>query len=64
MENIDPNEVIYSITMFDVIRAIERHIGKEEASALSTDDLSLASSPLKNAKNLQNLLPQSPGAVN
>jgi len=38
----DPEEVIYAITVLDVVRAIERRIGKEEASALSVDDLSLA----------------------
>ena len=39
---IDPEEVIYAITVLDVIRAIERRIGKEEASSLSVDDLHLA----------------------
>ena len=39
---IDPEEVIFAITVLDLIRAIERHIGKEEASSLSVDDLHLA----------------------
>ena len=40
--NIDPEEVIYAITVLDLIRALERRIGKEEASSLSVDDLHLA----------------------
>ena len=39
---IDPEEVIYSITMLDILRALERRIGKEESSTLSENDLSLA----------------------
>jgi hypothetical protein len=39
---IDPEEVIFSITVLDVLRAIERRIGKEEANSLSVDDLDLA----------------------
>jgi len=40
--SIDPEEIIYSITVLDLIRAIERRIGNEEASNLSADDISLA----------------------
>ncbi|WP_306548972.1 hypothetical protein [Desulfobulbus sp.] len=38
---IDPNEVIHSITVHDIIRALERRIGKEEVNNLSEDDLAL-----------------------
>jgi len=42
METIDPEEIIFCITMLDVLRAIERRLGKEEANNLSDDDLLLA----------------------
>lgn len=38
---IDPEEVIYSITMLDIIRALERRTGKEESSTLSAADQDL-----------------------
>ena len=37
----DPNEVIHSITMLDLVRSLERRLGKEEASNLSDDDQAL-----------------------
>jgi hypothetical protein len=39
---IDPEAIVYSITMLDLLRAIERRIGKEESSTLSENDLALA----------------------
>jgi hypothetical protein len=38
METIDPEEIIFSITMLDVLRTLERLIGKEETSTLSVPD--------------------------
>jgi len=38
----DPDEIIHSVTMHDIIRALERRLGKEEANNLSDDDLILA----------------------
>jgi len=38
---IDPEEVIYSITMRDIARAVERRIGKEKANNLSDADQAL-----------------------
>ena len=40
--SLDLEEVIFSITLLDIIRAIERRIGKEEISTLTPDDLNLA----------------------
>ena len=37
-----PKKSFFAITVLDLIRAIERHIGKEEASSLSVGDLNLA----------------------
>ena len=45
----NPDEVIYSITMLDILRALERRIGTEEASTLSEDDLNLAVEEIKAA---------------
>jgi hypothetical protein len=47
METIDPEEIVFSITMLDVLRALERRIGKEEARTLSEDDLVLAKDEIK-----------------
>ena len=41
MESIDPNEIIYSITMQSILTAIENRLGKE-ALALTTEDIQLA----------------------
>ena len=46
METIDPEEIIFSITVLDLVRAIERRLG-EEALSLSVEDLQLAIDEIK-----------------
>jgi hypothetical protein len=38
---VNPSQVIYSITMLDILHALERRIGKEETSTLSVPDQAL-----------------------
>jgi len=47
---IDPSELIYSITMQDVLTAIARRMG-EDALTLSAKDLQLAKKEVKEAIN-------------
>jgi hypothetical protein len=53
----DPSEVIYSITMQDILSAIARRMG-EDALTLPSEDLELAREEVKEAINHHLVQPQ------
>ena len=42
METVNPEEIVYSVTVLDILRAIERRIGKEETLNLTVEEIQLA----------------------